>query len=184
MKEIRVKRIGCVFFIFLLMINFYSCSKTRTGNKAFLTEEAVQNFIKHHKDLNLSLLKLHEQIKPYIKISKFNPENTLTKLQNMPTPKLLKNLFKKFGLDENKAVMQITVMQYGIIAYTMEATLEEIKNSGEERNEYQKASDLAVENYAKKLKALINEDDYKLIKKYHSDLFAAFDNFKGWNESE
>ncbi len=184
MKKIKMNKMLFVFFTLTLMLSFYSCSKSWTSDKAILTEDAVQNFIKHHTELNKELLSSHKEIKPFIRMSDFTPKKALTNLQNIPTPEILKNLFKKYGLNGNKAVLQITVMQYGIVAYTMDETLEEIKKSGEERNKKQKASDIAVANYAKKLKTLINTDDYKLIKKYHKELFEVFNNFKGWNETD
>jgi len=164
------KIIDCGLFFFILHILILSCTATNY-DKAVLTEDNVKSFIENHERLFTEITAA--DVKSWIAIDNEISMSDLFKAMYKKTPpKKIQTIFKQNGLNPKLGHLQIAVLQYGIVADTIEKTLAEISN--EERTQEQKENDKQTAGWLNEIKSQINSDDYELIKKYSAELYEIF----------
>lgn len=171
MEEKKLKKIiDCGLFFFILHILILSCTVTNY-DKAVLTENNVKSFIKNHEKLFAEITAA--DIKAWITIDNEISISDLFKAMYKKTPpQKIQEVFKQNGLNPKLGHLQIAVLQYGIVADTIEKALAEISN--EERTETQRENDKQTAGWLNEIKSQINSDDYELIKKYSEELYEIF----------
>lgn len=163
------KFIDCGLFFFILHILILSC--TVSNYKAVLSEGDVKSFIENHERLFTEITAA--DVKSWIAIDNEISMSDLFKAMYKKTPpKKIQTIFKQNGLNPKLGHLQIAVLQYGIVADTIEKTLAEISN--EERTQEQKENDKQTAGWLNEIKSQINSDDYELIKKYSVELYEIF----------
>lgn len=164
------KIIDCGLFFFILHILILSCTATNY-DKAVLTEDNVKSFIENYERLFTEITAA--DVKSWIVIDNEISMSDLFKAMYKKTPpKKIQTIFKQNGLNPKLGHLQIAVLQYGIVADTIEKTLAEISN--EERTQEQKENDKQTAGWLNEIKSQINSDDYELIKKYSAELYEIF----------
>lgn len=164
------KNIYCGLFVFILPILIVSCT-VNNYDTAVLTEDAVKSFIENYEKLFTEIIKTGT--KGWIVIDNEISMSRLFKaLYKRKPPKEIQNIFEQNGLNPTRGHVQIAVLQYGLVADTIEKTLAEIAN--EARTEKQKENDKQTAGWLDEIKAHIHSDDYTLIKKYATELYAIF----------
>ena len=164
------KNICCGLFFFILHILILSCTATNY-DKAVLTEDNVKSFIENHEKLFAEITAA--DIKAWITIdNEISMSDLFKSMYKKTPPQKIQEIFKQNGLNPKLGHLQIAVLQYGIVACTIEETLSEIAN--ENRTEKQKENDKQTTGWLNEIKSQINSDDYELIKKYSAELYEIF----------
>lgn len=156
-------------FFFILSIVILSCT-VNNYDKAVLTEDVVKSFIENYEKLFTEVIKTG--IRGWIIIDNEVSMSRLFKAMHKKPPKEIQKIFEQNSLHPTRGHVQIAVLQYGLVADTIEKTLAEIAN--EARTEKQKENDKQTAGWLDEIKTHINSDDYALIKKYSTELYAIF----------
>lgn len=166
------KKIG-MFIFCLLSCGMFLSAQNSFERERVLTERLVKDFIDDYKDLFTALKK--ENAGNLLLLSSNDNESVrviFDKAWKAKPSKKIKRIFTDYGFDRDKGLYQIVVLQYGIVAYTIEETFAEIDN--DTRSEKQKESDREASAWLSEIKAQINSADYKLIQKYGKELYDIF----------
>lgn len=164
------KNMYVVLFFFVLYSLIVSCTVNNDG-ELVLTENEVKSFIENYETLFTEIIKT--DIKGWITIdNEISVSNLFISLYKKTPPKAIQKIFEQNGLNPKRGHIQIAVLQYGIVADTIEKTLAEIEN--EERTEKQKENDTQTAGWLNEIKAQIHSNDYELVKKYASELYEIF----------
>lgn len=164
------KKIYFAVLCFLICALFLSAQDS-FERESILNETLVKSFIKNHKNLFMELKKENAGEMMYPD-NKESVRETFDRIWKLKPGKKIKRIFEKYRLDGNKGMYQLIVLQYGIVAYTIEEALSEITN--EERSAKQKESDRRTIGWLAEIKSQIHSFDYKLIKQYGKDLYEIF----------
>lgn len=160
----------CLLFFFILPIVILSCTVSNY-DKAILTEEEVKSFIENYEKLFTTITKTG--IKGWIVIdNEISMSDLFKSIHKKTPPRKIQSIFAQNGLNPKQGHFQIAVLQYGIVADTIEKALAEIAK--EDRSEKQKENDNQTVGWLNEIKAHIHLDDYALIKKYSTELYAIF----------
>ncbi|WP_147625335.1 hypothetical protein [Treponema denticola] len=162
-----------IIFIVLsiLFCSAFVFSQNNFERESVLTEQSVQEFIKNYKNL-FNDLKSENAGKLIYTEKEESVRETFDRVLKVKPSKKIKRIFEKYGFDGDKGMYQILVLQYGIVAGTIEETLNEIAN--EDRTEWQKENDRQTAAWLSEIKAQINSADYKLMQKHFEEFYEIF----------
>ncbi|UTY27453.1 hypothetical protein [Treponema denticola] len=156
-----------IIFIVLsiLFCSAFVFSQNNFERESVLTEEVLKSLIKNYKNL-FNDLKSENAGKLIYTEKEESVRETFDRVLKV------KRIFEKYGFNGDKGMYQILVLQYGIVACTIEETLNEIVN--ENRTEKQKENDRQTAAWLSEIKSQINSADYKLMQKYFEELYEIF----------
>lgn len=164
-----MKKIFLTFVLFFVSV--FCFAQNFFEPEQVLSEDLAKNFTTHYKDFFAELK--DQSIGTTISaMITHNVRETFDAVRKLKPSKKAGRVFEKYSFDKDKGLYQFLVLQYGIVAYTIEEALLEIQ--GTTRSEKQKENDRQTVALLSEIKAQINSKDYELIKKYGKDLYAIF----------
>lgn len=165
-----MKKIIFATFVFVCLI--LSCEKkVDITQSSFLDDKTIENFVANHQMI-LDDIKTSGAKAWVVADSNFSVKDFFEAFRKKMPPSKVGKIFERYGLNAKIGHLQITTMQYGIVACTIEEALAEIENT--ERTEKQKASDNQARAWLKEIKSNISPEDYELVKKYKAKLYEIF----------
>ncbi|PIE97803.1 MAG: hypothetical protein CR988_06415 [Treponema sp.] len=154
----------------VLFCSVFVFSQNNFERESVLTEETLKSFITNYKHMFKDLKA--ENAGKHIYVKKESIRESFDRLSKVKPSKKIKRIFEEYSFDGDKGIYQIVVLQYGVVACTIEEALNEIAN--EKRTEKQKEKDRETVAWLVEIKSQINSSDYKLIQKYFKELYEIF----------
>lgn len=168
-------------FVCIFTCTVLACTKRQAVNtvkieikkNAILDETSIEGFVSNYAQIQEALQK--NNITRY-RLESNDPASVLEGISQIKLSSELKKAFEEYGLNSETGHIQLAVIQYGIIASTIEDALAEVAST--ERNASQEISDEGFTKYINTIKNLINSDDYALVRKHKAELTTAFNKFQ------
>ncbi len=165
----KIKKITAILLMsYVCAIAFFA--QTIFERERILTEQTMEHFIEDYLDLFTDLKE--QNIGRLLKFKRKSIREIFSETEKIHPSKKIQRIFIRYGLDGKKGLQQILVLQYGILACTIEQTLSSIQKYP--RNTALQKSDREAAAWLSEIKAQINSADYALIKKYEAKLYKIF----------